>query len=240
MNLTEFIISSAGFINLTFLLLFIFYAWKLGYFSKGRLYLKLITTGVIIFIVVILLSVIDIFLKSSSLRHVSFVLSLIAVFSMTAGVVIRGLNIKKVYLISWMKVYFIRTPEKFMFLGIAALLCVGLPFNVLATLRSAAAFDWIDIANTIIRTLGFAGLASGGWMFYRTLKKPTGTVEETVGPLLRDDIAAASICSTLTNMLLANFRHAMGRRHVAAKSWPIILNIIRYCLNNARSDRMRR
>jgi len=210
MNLTEFIISSAGFINLTFLLLFIFYAWKLGYFSRGSLYLKLITLGAIIFIAVILLSVIDVFLKSSSVRNVSFFLSLIAVFAMTAGVVIRGLNIKKVYLISWLKVYFIRTPEKFMFLGIAALLCVGLPFNVLATLRSAAAFDWIDIANTIIRTLSFAGLAFGGWIFYRTLKKTSGTVEETVGTLLRDDIAAASICTTLTNMLLANFRHAMG------------------------------
>ena len=97
-----------------------------------------------------------------------------------------------------------------MFLGIAALLCVGLPFNVLATLRSATAFDWIDIANAIVRTLSFAGLAFGGWIFSRTLKKPSGTVEETVGPLLRDDIAAASICSTLTNRLLANFRHAMG------------------------------
>lgn len=129
---------------------------------------------------------------------------------MTAGVVIRGLNIKKVYLISWLKVYFILTPEKFMLVGIAALLCVGLPFNVLATLRSGTAFDWIDIANTVVRTLSFAGLAIGGWIFYRILKKPSGTVEETVGPLLRDDIAAASICSTLTNMLLANFRHAMG------------------------------
>jgi len=211
MNLTEFIISSAGFINLTFLLLFIFYAWKLGYFSRGSLYLKFITIGAIIFIVVVVLSVIDLFLKSSFVRKVSLVLSLIAVFSMTAGVVIRGINIKKVYLISWLKVYFIRTPEKFMFLGIAALLCVGLPFNVLAALRRPADLDWIDIANTIIRALGFAGLGFGGWMFYRTLQKPTGRVEETGGPLLRDDIAAASICSTLTNMLLADFRHAMAR-----------------------------
>jgi hypothetical protein len=97
MNLTEFIISSTGFINLAFLFLFIVYAWKLGYISRGSLYLKLITTGVIIFIVVILLSVIDIFLNSSSVRNISFILSLIAVFSMTAGVVIRG-SISKRYI----------------------------------------------------------------------------------------------------------------------------------------------
>jgi signal transduction histidine kinase/CheY-like chemotaxis protein len=210
MNLTEFILCSAGFINLSFLLLFTFYAWKLGYFSRGTLHLKLITFGAITFIVVILLSVIDIFLKSPSMRTASFVLSLMAVFSMAAGVVIRGINIKKVYLISWLKVYFILTPEKFMFLGIAALLFVDLPFNVLTTLRSGSAFDWIDIVNAMIRTLSFAGLAFGGWIFYRTLNKPSGTVEEMVGPLLRDDIAAAGICSTLTNMLLANVRHAMG------------------------------
>lgn len=210
MNLTESIISSAGFINLTFLLLFIFHAWKLGYFSKGSLYLKLVTIGVIIFIVVIFLSVIAIFLKSSSTRTVALVLCLIAVSLMTAGVVVRGVNIKKVYLISWLKVYLIRTPEKFMFLGIAALLCLGLPLDVLTTLRGQTAFDWIDISFTVIQTLSLAALAFGGWMFYRTLKKPSGTVEETVGPLLGDDITAASVCSTLTNMLLVNFRHAMG------------------------------
>ena len=94
-----------------------------------------------------------------------------------------------------------------MFLGIAALLGVGLPCDVLAMLRSGTALGWIDIANTIARALGFAGLAFGGWLFYQTLKKPSGTVEEAVGPLLNDDITAASICSTLTNMLLANSRH---------------------------------
>jgi len=212
MNLTEFIISSAGLINLGLLLLFIFHAWKLGSFSKGSLYHKLITIGVIIFMAVVSLSVIDIFLKSSSVSvpAVSLVLTLTAVSLMTAGVVIRGLNIKKIYLISWLKVYFIRTPEKFMFFGIAALLCFGLPLDVWATLRGAAALDWIDIAVTIAQTAGFAALAGGGWIYYRTLKKPSGTVEETVAPLLGDDITAASVCSTLTNMLLVNFRHRMG------------------------------
>jgi two-component system sensor histidine kinase/response regulator len=210
MNLTEFIIISTRFINLIFLLFFIFHAWKLGYFSKGSLNLKLITIGVIVLIVVVFLSVIDIFLESSSVRPISLVLSLVAVSLMTAGVVIRGLNIKEVYLISWMKVYFIRTPEKFMFLGIAALLCLGLPLDFLTTLRGETAFDWIDIGFTIIQTLSFAALAFGGWIFYRTLKKPSGTVEETVGPLLGDDITAASVCSTLMNVLLVNFRHGMG------------------------------
>jgi len=212
MNLTEFIIGSAGIVNFALLWLFIFYAWRLGYFSKGSLYLKLVTIAIFIFFVDVFLTVIGSFSPSSSatVRTVSLVLSLIAVSLMTAGVVIRGLNIKKVYLISWVKVYFIRTPEKFMFLGIAALLCLGLPLDVLAALRGAAALDWIDVAVAVVETLSFAAFAFGGWIFYRTLKKPSGTVEETVGPLLGDDITAASICSTLTNMLLINFRHAMG------------------------------
>jgi len=65
MNLTEFILCSAGFINLTFLLLFTFYAWKLGYFSRGTFYLKLITIGAVTFIFVIILSIIDIFFLKS-------------------------------------------------------------------------------------------------------------------------------------------------------------------------------
>jgi len=210
MNITEFSLGFAGFVDLTFLLLFTFYAWKLGYFSRGALHLKLITWGAITFIFVILLAAGNLFIKSPTLRTTSFILSLIAVLSMTAGVVLRGVNIKKVYLISWLKVYFMQTPEKFMFLGIAALLCVGLPVDLWAALRSETTFGWIDISQAIVRTLSFAILAFGGWIFYRNLKKPTGVVEEMVGPLLRDDIAAASICSTLTNLLVANVRSAMG------------------------------
>jgi len=125
---------------------------------------------------------------------------------MVAGVVIRGINIKKVYRISLLKAYFILTPERFLFLGITILLFIGLPFNVLSTFRSRIAFDWIDILNAITWTCGFASLALGGWIFYWSLQKPSETVEEIAGPLLRDDIAAARICSTLMNMLLLNVK----------------------------------
>lgn len=211
MSLTESILCSASFINLTFLLLFTFHIWKLGYLSRGTLYFKLITIGVTILSAVIILLVLDIFfIASSSIRLFSFILSFIAVCLMAAGVFIRGLSIKKVYLTSWLKVYFILKPEKYMFLGVTMLLGVGLPLNALTAFRGSTAFDWIDIATSIIWMLSLAGLVYGGWVLYRTLKRPSGAVEETTDTLLRDDIAAASICATLTNTILANVRHTMA------------------------------
>jgi len=211
MNFIEFILSTAGIISFISLLFFTYYAFRLAYVSRGSLYPKLMTIGAITFIVAIVLLAIDVFFyRPSSIRYVALFLWLLALSSMVAGVVIRGINIEKAYRISLLKAYFIPTPERFLFLGITILLFIGVPFNVLGTFRSRIALDWIDILNAVTWTLGSASLALGGWIFYRSLKKPSGTVEKMAVPLLRNDIAAARICATFMNMLLVNVKHAMG------------------------------
>jgi signal transduction histidine kinase/DNA-binding response OmpR family regulator len=210
MNLIESILFAAGIISFISLLLFTYYVLRRAYVSKGSRYLRLITIGAITFIVVIILLFIDSFFRPSAISFVAFLLWLAAISSMIAGIAIRGINIKKVFQISLLKSYLILIPEKYLLLGISILLLLGLPFNVWSTFRSRIAFDWIDILNAITWTFSFAILALGGWKFHRSLKKSSETVGEMPGSFLRDDIAAARICSTLMNVLLVNMKPAMG------------------------------
>jgi hypothetical protein len=211
MNFIELILLTAVIIDFLSLFLFTYYILRLAYVSRGSLYLNFIITGATTFIVVIILLFIELFFfRPSVIPVVGFFLWLTALSSMVAGIIIRGINIKKVYQISLLKAYLILTPERFLLLGITILLFIGLPFNALSTFRSRMAFNWIDIFNAVTWTFGFVSLALGGWIFHRCLKKTSEAVEEITGPLARNDIAATRICSTFMNTLLVNVGLAMG------------------------------
>ncbi len=211
MNLIENILTIPGIISLISLVLFTYFALRLAYFSKGPLYLKLMATGAGTFAVVIILFNIQVFsFPSPTTRLVAQFLWLLAFSSLVSGVVVRGINIQKVFHISFLRAFFILKPEKFFFFGVTILLFIGLPFHLLDMFRSGLAFDWLNLLNAITWSISFACFAVGGWISDRSQKKPSETIEEMAVPLLRDDIAAARICSTLMNMLLVNCKHAMG------------------------------
>lgn len=197
------------------ILTFSYYAFKTASILRGTLYLKLLALGAITFIVTTLLLFADFFFGThSSTRPAAFLLGMVGISLVSAGVIIRGIDLRKAFRISLLKTLLMAPPERFYILGIIMIVFVGLPSNVLGTFWLTAESDWIDILSAAVGAFSFAILAFGERTFYRSLREPMGNIKEMEIPLLRDDTAAATVYSTLTNSFLSKTKHAIGEEIV--------------------------
>jgi len=209
MNVMKFFLSTAGIGSLS-LVLFTYYALRLTRVSREVLYLKLFAISAFTFLLTVILFSIDVFFSVPPMRFVALFVWIIALSVLVVALVNRGITIQKVYRIPFVKTYFILIPERFLFFGVTMLLFIGLPFHVVGTFWSKGGTHWIAALNGSIWALSFSSLAFGGWIFYRNLRRRAEVVEEIEVPFLREDIAAARVCSALVNLLVMNVKPAMG------------------------------
>ncbi|MDI6839624.1 MAG: ATP-binding protein [bacterium] len=203
----EIIVYFTGSIFFIAALLFVYYTFRNAYIFKKGLGHKAMAVGAITSILSLVPFTINYF-SPTNLPIMGFSglsLWVAAAFLITVGGIIRGRDIQKVHKAPLLNIVFIILPNsKFYFIGIVALVFIGLPFNVVSTFFGAVQLDWMDVVNVSSWAFCFVNLVIGEAILYY-ITSPI-EIEKTMKRErlpLKDDIVATLIYTDLINNFIS-------------------------------------
>lgn len=189
---------------LAFVILFMYYSFKLASFLRGRIsnLLEAVCSPLVaLSVLLVVIGMYDLSFKPL-LDLAGLIVFLIAVFLIVAGEFNRGRLAQRIAGISMFKAGFMTPYGKYYFIGIVVLVFLGVPASIVNAIILRP--DWLIVFVLCVLTFAFANLSIGARKYFLSIKPSVAAITATEEKaLLRDDVRVLRTYADMTNSFLA-------------------------------------